>query len=288
MASFHLCAPYISVLGSIPCIGKDCKRSKSPLRARKEGKIINQIVAITTHYNRLLLHRFLLRIEWKNIRTKKTGKNNVKKITFRYLCWELSSEHSEVNLRLQVLTFLLYLFQIGQLQQRHGRMRHVGYGQADCGRIRRFRSGRSACRRSGRRRTTRPRVPGEQLRRGTGQALRIQKDTRKDPEDGRLRLSGGGIRGRVQGAVSQFAFQVPLFRLRRYRRERLQAVTPLEGHLSRYPGRFFTYLQGERALLNLSAWKSLIIHSCFYFKYPIKLWTKITERRNVYKTTYVL
>lgn len=89
-------------------------------------------------------------------------------------------------------------------------MRDVGHGPADGGRPRGVRAGR------------RRGLSGEQLRGRAGQAVRVQEVPGAHPEDRRLRVPGRRFAGRLPGALPELAVPVPLVRLRRHRRKRVQ------------------------------------------------------------------
>lgn len=115
--------------------------------------------------------------------------------------------------------------QVGQLQQRHGRLRDVGHGQTDGGRPGSVRAGQ------------RDRLLGKQLRRRARQTMRVQEVSRPHTENRRFRVSGRQFFGRLPGAVPQFAVQVSFVRLRRHWRIRMQTQSSLQGHVSRHTGK---------------------------------------------------
>lgn len=115
--------------------------------------------------------------------------------------------------------------QVGQLQQRDGRVRTVGHGQAYGGGPIGVRTGQ------------RDRLFGEQLRGRAREVVRVQKVPGTHPEDGRLGVPGRRVPGRLPRTVSELSVQVPLVRLRRHRRIRVQAQSSFQGHVVRHTGK---------------------------------------------------
>lgn len=92
------------------------------------------------------------------------------------------------------------MLQVGQLQQRVGRVRDVRHGPTDGGGVGQLRAGDGL------------RLPREQLRRGAGQAVRVQEATGSHPQDRRQRVPGGRLGRGVSRPLPQLS--VPLSQLR--------------------------------------------------------------------------
>lgn len=94
------------------------------------------------------------------------------------------------------------MLQVGQLQQRVGRVRDVRHGPTDGGRVRQLRAGDGL------------RLPREQLRGGAGQAVRVQEAAGSHPQDRRQRVPGGGLGRGVSRPLPQLSVPLPQLRLR--------------------------------------------------------------------------
>lgn len=121
------------------------------------------------------------------------------------------------------------MLQVGQLQQRVGRVRDVRHGPTDGGRVRQLWAGDGL------------RLPREQLRRGAGQAVRVQEAAGSHPQDRRQRVPGGGLGRGVSRPLPQLSVPLSQLRLRWHWRAGVSSEPPLARHARRHTGEHINY-----------------------------------------------
>lgn len=115
--------------------------------------------------------------------------------------------------------------QICQLQERYRWLWDVKHGPYDSGRVYSVPS------------SGRIRLHGEQLCRGTHQAVRVQEAERSHPEDSGFSVPRRRLRGRMQGTVLEFTLPLPFIWFRWYRWYGLPPQSSFQSHLVWHPGK---------------------------------------------------